>query len=90
MLTVNLDMQFSLVRNIFPPRSTSAYSLHNYYVDVEYTTGIYARFSQERYVVDESAGYVTLRVTVSGHRVSAISINVKVFVSSKFQPKAGN
>ena len=41
-------------------------------------------------MVDESAGYVTLRVTVSGRRVSAISVNVKVFVSSKFQPKAGN
>ena len=70
-----------------PPTSTPAYTS---YANVEYTTGIYAQFSQERYVVDESAGYVTLRVTVSGYRVSAISVNVKVFVSSEFQPKAGN
>ena len=47
------------------------------------------QFSQKNYVVDESAGYAALRVTVSGSRVSAISVNVKVFVSSGFQPKAG-
>ena len=54
------------------------------------TAGIYAQFSQQRYIVDESAGYVTLKVTVSGYRVSAISVNVKVFVSSEFRPKAGS
>ena len=40
-------------------------------------------------MVDESADYLPLRVTVSGRRTSAISVNVTVFVSSKFQPKAG-
>ena len=40
-------------------------------------------------MVDESADHVPLRVTVSGRRTSAISVNIKIFVSSKFQPKAG-
>ena len=47
------------------------------------------QFSQKNYVVDESAGYVVLKVTVSGYRDIPISVNVKIFVSSKFQPAAG-
>ena len=40
-------------------------------------------------MVDESADYALLRVTVSGHRTFAITVNAKIFVSSKFQPRAG-
>jgi len=51
--------------------------------------GISAQFSQEEYMVDESAGHVILKVTVNGHRSFPISVNLKVFTSSKFQPRAG-
>ena len=40
-------------------------------------------------MVDESAGYAILKVTVDGFRTSPISVNVKIFVSSVFHPKAG-
>ena len=40
-------------------------------------------------MVDETAGYALLKVTVSGHRTFAISVNAKIFVSSKFKPRAG-
>ena len=56
--------------------------------DVHFIVGIYVRFSQDKYIVDESAGYVTLKVIVSKKTIP-ISVNVKIFVSSKFQPKAG-
>jgi len=52
-------------------------------------TGIYAQFSQKQYTVDESASHAILKVTVSGYRSYAISVNYKIFVSSKFQSKAG-
>ena len=51
--------------------------------------GICVQFSQGQYTFDESAGYALLKVTVSGHRTSPVSVNAKVFVSSSFQPKAG-
>ena len=51
--------------------------------------GISAQFSQQQYMVDESADYALLKVTVSGYRRFAISVDVKIFVSSRFQPKAG-
>ena len=53
------------------------------------TVGIYVQFSQKTYVVDESAGYAVLKVTVSGYRKIPISVNVKIFVSSEFQPAPG-
>lgn len=56
---------------------------------VMYIADIYVQFSQEQYMVDESAGYAILKVTVNGYRASPISLNVKIFVSNKFQPKAG-
>ena len=40
-------------------------------------------------MVDESADYTILKVTVDGFRTSPISVNVKIFVSSVFQPEAG-
>ena len=40
-------------------------------------------------MVDESADYALLKVTVSGHRTFPISMDAKIFVSSRFQPKAG-
>ena len=55
----------------------------------ECSVGIYAQFSQQQYVVDESADYALLKVTVSGHRTFPISVDAKTFVSSRFQPKAG-
>lgn len=51
--------------------------------------GIYAQFSSDKYVVDESARYAKVEVTVSGHRSSPISVNVRIFVSDKFDPRAG-
>ena len=60
-------------------------------VDIQHCTAdIYVQFSQELYVVDESASYAILKVTVNGLRASSISVNVKVFVSNEFQPKAGS
>ena len=40
-------------------------------------------------MVDESASYVILKVMVNGFRASPISVIVKIFVSTEFQPKAG-
>ena len=54
-----------------------------------FNLGICVQFSQGQYTFDESAGYALLKVTVSGHRTFPVSVNVKVFVSSNFQPKAG-
>ena len=51
--------------------------------------GIYAQFSHDKYVVYESAGYAKVEVTVSGHRSFPISVNVRIFVSDKFEPRAG-
>ena len=48
------------------------------------------QFSQGEYMVDESAGYVTLKVIISGKRYLPISFNYKVFVSNtEFQPYPG-
>ena len=54
-----------------------------------FNIGICVQFSQGQYTFDESAGYALLKVTVSGHRTSPMSVNAKVFVSSSFQPKEG-
>jgi len=51
--------------------------------------GACARFSQKYYTVDESAGHAILKVAVSGYRTFPFLLSYKVFVSSRFQPKAG-
>ena len=59
-------------------------------IDIQYCTAdIYVQFSQKLYVVDESAGYATVKVMVNGFRALPISVKVKIFVSNKFQPKTG-
>ena len=40
-------------------------------------------------MVDESAGYATVKVMVNGFRALPISVEVKIFLSNKFQPKTG-
>jgi len=48
------------------------------------------QFSQEEYIVDESADYAIFKVIISGQRYLPILFNYKVFVSStKFQPYPG-
>ena len=56
----------------------------------ECPVGIIAQFSEQQYMVDESDGYALLKVTVSGYRTFAISVDAKIFLSSRFQPKAGS
>ena len=53
--------------------------------------GIYVQFSQSQYVVDESDGRVTLKLTINGdyYRKFIITVYLKVFLSSRFQAKAG-
>jgi len=47
-------------------------------------------FSQEEYMVNESAGYITLKVIISGRIYLPISFNYKVFVSNtEFKPNPG-
>ena len=59
-------------------------------VDIQHcTSDIYVQFSQGLYIVDESASYAILKVTVNGFRAFPISVNVKIFVSTEVQPKAG-
>ena len=40
-------------------------------------------------MVDESADYALLKVTISDYRTFAISVDAKIFLSSRFQTKAG-
>jgi len=48
------------------------------------------QFSEDEYMVDESAGYASLKVIVSGQRHLPISFTYNVFVSNtKFQPYPG-
>ena len=56
----------------------------------ECSVGIFAQFSEQQYMVDESDGYALLKVTVSGYRTFAISVDAEIFLSSRFQPKAGS
>ena len=53
--------------------------------------GVYVQFSQSQYVVDESDGYVTLKVTVNGnyYRKFLVTVYLKIFLSSRLQAKAG-
>ena len=53
--------------------------------------GIYVQFSQSQYVVDESDGRVTLKLTINGdyYRKFIITVYLKVFLSSRLQAKAG-
>ena len=53
--------------------------------------GIYVQFSQNQYVAVESDGHAILKVTLNAnyHRHFPISVNLKIFVSSKFRPRAG-
>ena len=54
-------------------------------------SGIFAQFSQNQYTAHEADGYATFTVTLSGnkHRKFPISVYLGVYVSDKFQPKAG-
>jgi len=48
------------------------------------------QFSQDEYMVNESAGHASLRVIIIGQRDLPISFNYKVFVSNtEFQPYPG-
>ena len=47
-----------------------------------HTDNIMVQFSQGEYMVDESAGYVSLKVILSGQRYIPISFNYRVFVSN--------
>ena len=53
--------------------------------------GIYVQFSQSQYLVDESDGRVTLKLTINSdyYRKFIITVYLKVFLSSRFQAKAG-
>jgi len=55
-----------------------------------YTDNIVVQFSKDEYMVDESAGYASLRVDIIGQRDLPISFNYKVFVSNtEFHPYPG-
>ena len=54
-------------------------------------TGIYVQFSQSQYIVDESDGRVTLKLTVNGdyYKKFIITMYLRIFLSSGLQAKAG-
>ena len=54
--------------------------------------GILAQFSQSQYMANESDGYATVTITLNANynRSSVISIYLRIFLSSKFQPRAGS
>ena len=58
---------------------------------LNHISGIYVRFSQKLYIANEADGYVMFTVTLAGnkHRKFRISVNLRVYVSDKFLPKAG-
>ena len=62
-----------------------------YYAINIVVVGIYVQFSQNQYVVDESDGYVTLKVPVNGkyYKKFLITVYLKIFASSQLQAKAG-
>ena len=49
-------------------------------------TGVYVQFSQEQYVAYDR---VAIKVTVNGDRKFQVSIRLRIFISSKLQPKPG-
>ena len=59
-------------------------------IDVQHCTAdVYVQLSQELYMVDESDSYAIVKVMVNGFRALPISVEVKIFLSNKFQPKTG-
>ena len=54
-------------------------------------SGITVKFSQDKYMFDESAGTVSLKVIIdsTSERRYPISLRYKVFVSDKFAPNQG-
>ena len=74
------------VHMLYLYRSTINLSRFNAHI-----SGIFAQFSQNQYIAHEADGYVTFTVTLSGnkHRKFPISVYLGVYVSSKFQPRAG-
>ena len=54
--------------------------------------GILAQFSQSQYMANESDGYVTVTITLNTNynRRSDISVYLRIFLSNKFQPRAGS
>ena len=53
--------------------------------------GILAQFSQNQYMAKESDGYAAVTITLNAnyHRRYKISVYLRVFLSYKFQPRAG-
>ena len=53
--------------------------------------GTYVQFSQNQYMVHESDGHVTLKVTVNSnyYRKFIVTVYLKIFLSSQLQAKAG-
>ena len=54
--------------------------------------GILAQFSQNQYMANESDGYAAVTITLNANydRRYKISVYLRVFLSYKFQPRAGS
>ena len=64
--------------------------IYTYTYTYIHTGDTVVQFSQEEYMVDETAGYVSLKVIIIGQRYLPISFKYKVFVSNtEFQPYPG-
>ena len=59
---------------------------------INITLGIFVQFSQNQYMASESDGYATVTITLNANynRSSDISVYLRIFLSSKFQPRAGS
>ena len=58
---------------------------------INITLGILVQFSHNQYMANESDGYATVTITLNANysRRSATSVYLRIFLSSKFQPRAG-